>query len=61
MRRHQPADRARRGEVASASAAQIARGLYADGAGQWRRYRVELAPVLPTLAPWVARFGYPPD
>jgi tetratricopeptide (TPR) repeat protein len=55
------ADRARRGEVASASAAQIARGLYADGAGQWRRYRAQLDPVLPTLAPWVQRFGYPPE
>ena len=53
------ADRARRGEIASASAAQIARGLYVEGAGQWRRYRTELAPVLPTLANWVERFGYP--
>jgi hypothetical protein len=55
------ADRAKRGDVASASSAQIARGLYADGAGQWRRYRDELAPVLPLLAPWVERFGYPAD
>ena len=55
------ADRAKRGDVASASSAQIARGLYADGAGQWRRYREELAPVLPLLAPWVERFGYPAD
>ncbi|HEX3917167.1 MAG TPA: sulfotransferase [Caulobacteraceae bacterium] len=55
------AGRARRGDVASASAAQIARGLYADGAGQWRRYRGELAPVLPVLAPWVRTFGYDPE
>jgi hypothetical protein len=55
------ADRAKRGDVASASSAQIARGLYADGAGQWRRYREQLAPVLPLLAPWVERFGYPAD
>ncbi len=54
-------DRARRGEVASASSAQIARGLFTEGAGQWRRYRAELAPVLETLAPWVERFGYPAD
>jgi len=52
------AGRARRGEVASASAAQIARGLYADGAGQWRRYQDQLAPVLGVLAPWVSRLGY---
>jgi len=55
------ASRAKRGDVASASSAQIARGLYTDGAGQWRRYRQELAPVLPLLAPWVERFGYPAD
>ena len=55
------AGRARRGEVARASSAQISRGRYADGAGQWRRYRAEMAPVLPILAPWVERFGYPPE
>ncbi len=55
------ADRARRGDVASASGAQIARGLYADGAGQWRRYREQLAPALPRLAPWIERFGYDTD
>lgn len=55
------ADRGRSGSVASASSAQIARGLYADGVGQWRRFRGQLEPVLPTLAPWVKRFGYPAD
>ncbi len=45
----------------SASAAQVRRGLYAEAAGQWRRYRNQLAPILPILAPWVARFGYPAD
>jgi hypothetical protein len=53
------ADRARRGEVASASAAQIARGLYGDGSGHWRRYRDQMAPLLPILEPWVRRFDYP--
>jgi hypothetical protein len=43
----------------SASAAQVGRGLYADAVGQWRRYREQLAPILPLLAPWVSRFGYP--
>jgi tetratricopeptide (TPR) repeat protein len=55
------ASRAHHGNVASASAAQIARGLYTDGAGQWRRYRDELAPVISTLRPWIARWGYDPD
>jgi tetratricopeptide (TPR) repeat protein len=50
--------RARRGEIASASSAQIARGLYTDGSGQWRRYADQLALVMPTLAPWVRKFGY---
>lgn len=45
----------------SASAAQVRRGLYAEAAGQWRRYREQLAPVMPILAPWVERFGYPAD
>jgi len=55
------AERGQRGGVASASAAQISRGLFGEGVGQWRRYRDQLAPVLPLLAPWVQRFGYPKD
>jgi hypothetical protein len=55
------AGRAQRGEVASASSAQIARGLYTDGTAHWRRYRAQLAPVLPILAPWVEAFGYPAE
>jgi tetratricopeptide (TPR) repeat protein len=43
---------------ATPSAAQVARGLYAEGVGQWKRFAAELAPVLPILAPWVERFGY---
>ncbi len=46
----------RRG-VATASAAQVRRGLY-DGTGQWEPYAEFLAPVLPLLAPWIERFGY---
>jgi Flp pilus assembly protein TadD len=55
------AGRARRGAVASASSAQISRGLNADGAGQWRRYRAQLSPVLGMLQPWAERFGYPAE
>jgi len=43
------------------SAAQVAQGLFAHGIGQWRAYRDQLAPVMPILAPWVARFGYPAE
>lgn len=42
--------------VRTASATQVRRGLY-NGGGQWRRYAGELAPIMPVLAPWVARFG----
>lgn len=45
--------------VRTASATQVRRGLY-DGRGRWRRYEGQLAPVLPTLAPWVTRFGFEP-
>ncbi|HEY1629731.1 MAG TPA: sulfotransferase [Rhizomicrobium sp.] len=53
------AARARTTTIDTPSGAQIARGLSREGAGQWRRYAHELAPVLPKLAPWVARFSYP--
>lgn len=46
--------------ITTPSAAQVARGLY-DGSGAWRRYRDEMAPVLPVLAPWVEKFGYTKD
>ncbi|MEJ0086583.1 MAG: sulfotransferase [Pseudomonadota bacterium] len=44
--------------VATASGAQIARGLNTAGTGEWRRYATQLAPVLPVLERWVAHFGY---
>lgn len=44
--------------ISTPSAAQVARGLNRDGQGAWRRYRHEMAPVLPVLEPWVRRFGY---
>lgn len=40
------------------SAPQVARGINAEGVGQWRRYRRQMAPVLAVLEPWVAQFGY---
>lgn len=43
----------------SQSAAQVRRGLYFEAIGQWRRYNAQLAPVIPILEPWIARFGYP--
>jgi Flp pilus assembly protein TadD len=46
-----------RRSIATPSATQVSRGLY-DGAGQWRRYAAQLAPVIPILQPWIERFGY---
>jgi tetratricopeptide (TPR) repeat protein len=49
---------ARTRDIKTPSGPQILRGLSQGGAGQWRRYAAQLAPVLPKLSPWVRRFGY---
>ena len=46
--------------VLTPSTAQLVRGLNTEGLGQWRRYRPQLAAVLPMLEPWVRRFYYDP-
>ena len=46
-------------QINTPSGPQVRRRLF-DGSGQWRRYRTQLEPVLPTLQPWVSRYGYPP-
>ncbi len=48
-------------DVRTPSARQVRAGFNRRGVGRWRAYAAELAPVLPTLAPWVAAFGYPAD
>lgn len=55
------AQHARKRAISTPSATQVVRGLYRQGMGQWRPYRDHLAPVLPVLAPWAARFGYPKE
>jgi tetratricopeptide (TPR) repeat protein len=52
------AQKARDRGIATPSAAQVTRGLNREGQGIWRRYREQMAPVLPLLDPWVRRFGY---
>ena len=47
------------GRTRTPSYPQLARGLNADGVGQWRRYEAQIAPILGRLEPWVARLGYP--
>lgn len=52
------AAKARTRGISTPSAAQVARGLNRDGEGAWRRYRDQMASVLPLLEPWVRAFGY---
>lgn len=54
-------ERAKTNAIPTPSATQVIRGLNSQGVGQWRRYRDQMAPVLPVLKPWVQRFGYPED
>jgi hypothetical protein len=49
---------ARDRDIRSISASQVRRGLYTGGAGEWKHYARELAPILPLLRPWVELFGY---
>lgn len=54
------ADAAHARPIRTPSASQVRRGLYPDALQQWRRYEDQLAEVLPILAPWIERWGYPP-
>src|SRR5437868_4972465 len=48
----------RRGHIATPSYAQVTEPPHDRAAGRWARYRAQLAPVLPALAPWAERMGY---
>lgn len=50
-----------RGLITTASYAQVTEPIYTRATGRWRRYRKHLEPVLPTLAPWVEKWGYTLD
>jgi hypothetical protein len=58
---HDFATRARSQSITTPSSVQVMQGLNREGIGHWRRYRDQMAPVLPILQPWVERFGYPAD
>ena len=51
---------AERGQVRTASYAQVGEPIYQTAAGRWERYREQLAPILPILAPWAEKLGYGP-
>lgn len=50
---------ASRERVRTASYAQITEPLYGRAVARWERYRKYLEPVMPILAPWAERMGYP--
>jgi len=53
------ADRAQqRGTISTPSYNQVTQPIYSHASGRWLRYRMQLEPVLPVLAPWIDRFGY---
>jgi hypothetical protein len=52
------ASAARREHIATASYSQVTEPIYRRSAGRWTRYRAQMAPVLPVLAPWAERLGY---
>jgi hypothetical protein len=54
---HQSTARSR-GHIKTASYAQVVEPIYTRSAGRWRNYRKHLEPILPTLQPWIEKFGY---
>ena len=48
----------KRGTIITPSYAQVAEPIYKRASGRWERYRTQMEPVLPILAPWAERFGY---
>ena len=49
---------ARRTHIATASYSQVTEPIYARSVGRWKRYRKQMEPVLPILAPWAERMDY---
>lgn len=47
-----------RAHIKTASYAQVVEPIYTRSAGRWVNYRKHLESVLPTLRPWVEKFGY---
>lgn len=49
---------AKRDHIRTASYSQVTEPIYRRSAGRWERYRKQMEPVLPILAPWAKRMGY---
>ncbi|OIP64138.1 MAG: hypothetical protein COW73_02645 [Nitrospirae bacterium CG18_big_fil_WC_8_21_14_2_50_70_55] len=52
-------ERAGERDVTTPSYAAVASPIDRTAVGRWRHYQQQLAPILPTLAPYVEAFGYP--
>jgi hypothetical protein len=50
-----------RGYIRTPSYAQVTEQVYTRASGRWTRYREQMEPVLPILAPWAERYGYSLD
>jgi tetratricopeptide (TPR) repeat protein len=48
----------KREHIRTASYAQVGEAIYTRSAGRWEKYRDQMAPVLPILAPWAEKMGY---
>jgi tetratricopeptide (TPR) repeat protein len=51
----------KRGRIKTASYAQVVEPIYTRSAGRWVHYRKHLEPIIPTLEPWIRKFGYSTD
>jgi len=49
---------ARRDQIRTASYSQVGQPIYNRALGRWERYRPQLEPVLPLLAPWAEALDY---
>lgn len=49
----------KRGRIRTASYSQVTEPVYSRAAGRWERYRNQLQDVIPILAPWAEKMGYP--
>lgn len=48
-----------RGRIRTASYSQVTEPVYTRASGRWERYRNQLQDVIPILAPWAEKMGYP--
>lgn len=49
---------AKRAHIRTASYSQVTEPIYKRSIARWERYREQMAPVLPILAPWAEKMGY---